>query len=239
MKKTNDPTKPLRYEFLLFDLDNTLMDFHAGEKIALMQTMEERGSSIGERDYKKYREINTVVWGRFEKGLLNSEGVQRVRFEMFLEHLGQDAAGATALNAQYVDNLSRQAVLFDGAEELLVRLKERYRIAAVTNGLKIVQRERLKRTGFDALFDGVFISQEMGVQKPDKAYFDRVFDHFGDEKRSKYLMIGDSLTADILGGINAGMDTCWLRPEGAKAREEIQPTYTVDGFEELEALLLG
>jgi YjjG family noncanonical pyrimidine nucleotidase len=237
MKTTNNPAKAARYEYLLFDLDNTLMDFHAGEKAALMQTMAERGAPIDESGYLAYREINREVWGRFERGLLDSAGVQRERFERFLAQLGQDPAGATALNAAYVVNLGQQAIPFDGARELLERLRERYRLAAVTNGLTLVQRERLKRSAFDALFDGVFISQEMGLQKPDKAYFEHVLSRFGDGEKSKYLMIGDSLTADIRGGINAGIDTCWLRPKGAEARGDIRPTYIADGFDDLLRLL--
>ena len=237
MKNTNELTKPLRYEYLLFDLDNTLMDFHAGEKVALFQTLQERGIPTDEQVYDAYHRINQEAWGRFELGQLNSLSVQRVRFEAFLEHLGQNPAGADALNADYVEKLALQAIPYDGARELLQRLKGRYRIAAATNGLTLVQRKRLERTGFDTLFDALFISQEMGLQKPDKAYFDYMLARFGDGDKRKYLMIGDSLTADVQGGINAGIDTCWLPPAGAKPREDIEPTYVANGFDELLRLL--
>jgi len=114
----------------------------------------------------------------------------------------------------------------------------RYRLAVVTNGLHLVQRARLERSGFLPLLDGVFISQEMGVQKPTKAYFDAVLSAFGDGNPNRYLMIGDSLSADIQGGINAGLDTCWFRPAGMEPREDVPPTYTVGGYDELLALLL-
>ena len=185
MKNTNELTKPLRYEYLLFDLDNTLMDFHAGEKVALFQTLEERGILTSEQVYDAYHRINQEAWGRFELGQLNSLSVQRVRFEAFLEHLGQDPAGADALNADYVEKLAGQAIPYDGARELLQRLKGRYRIAAATNGLTLVQRKRLERTGFDTLFDALFISQEMGLQKPDKAYFEYMLERFGDGGQAK------------------------------------------------------
>ena len=225
------------YEYLLFDIDNTLMDFSAGEKAALFQTMEELGTPISGADHLKYTQINADVWGRFELGLLDSRGVQRVRFEEFAAHLKRDPAEAQALNDRYVENLGRQAILLAGAADMLRRLKERYRIAAVTNGLHLVQRARLERSGLLPLLDGVFISQEMGVQKPSREYFDAVLAAFGDGDRAKYLVIGDSLSADIQGGVNAGIDTCWFNPKGAE-QGEIQPTYTAGSFEELLALLL-
>ena len=230
--------KTQRYAYLLFDIDNTLMDFSAGEKTALLQTMAELGTPLFEADFQKYLEINAGAWGRFEKGLLDSKSVQRVRFEEFAQYLNRDVAEAQMLNDCYVENLGKQAILFDGALDLLKQLKPQYQIAVVTNGLHLVQRTRLERSGFLPLLDGVFISQEMGVQKPHKSYFDEVFRSFGDGERSKYLMIGDSLSADIQGGINAGLDTCWFHPSGEPNNTEIRPTYTVRGFEELLALLL-
>jgi len=226
------------YQFLMFDVDNTLMDFSAGEKAALFQTMEELGTPIGDDDHKKYLEINAGVWLRFEQGLLDSKAVQRIRFEEFAEHLDRDPAEALLLNDAYVENLGKQAIMLDGAMEMLHKLKERYQIAVVTNGLHLVQRARLTRSGLLPLLDGVFISQEMGVQKPDKAYFDEVFRTYGDRDKRKYLMIGDSLSADIQGGINAGVDTCWYHPSGTAAEGAITPTYTVRDFSEMTRLLL-
>ena len=232
----NETTR--KYEYLLFDIDNTLMDFSAGEKIALYQTMAELGSPISDEEHQAYLAINAGVWARFEQGLLDSKTVQRLRFEQFLEYLRQDPARAQSVNDHYVENLGKQAVVMDGAMDMLRRVKARYRLAVVTNGLHLVQRARLERSGFLPLLDGVFISQEMGVQKPTKAYFDAVLSVFGDGNPNKYLMIGDSLSADIQGGINAGIDTCWLRPAGMEPREDVPPTYTVGGYDELMELLL-
>ena len=227
-----------RYEYLLFDIDNTLMDFNAGEKIALFQTMEEFGAPIQDEDYRAYLTINQAQWTKFEQGLLDSKAVQRMRFEEFAAHLNRDRAEGDALNARYVENLGRQAILMEGAMDLILQLRERYKIAVVTNGLTLVQRERLKRSSFLPHLDGVFISQEMGVQKPSAAYFDYVLRELNGADRTKCLMIGDSLSADILGGINAGIDTCWLRPAGAAPRADVSPTYTVDTYAELLGLLL-
>lgn len=213
------------------------MDFSAGEKAALFQTMEERGAPITDDDHKKYLEINVGVWGRFEQGLIDSKAVQRIRFEEFLSYRNHDAAHAQAVNDHYVENLGRQAILLDGVMETLHKLKERYRIAVVTNGLHLVQRARLERSGLLPLIDGVFISQEMGVQKPSREYFDAVLSAFGDGDRAKYLVIGDSLSADIQGGVNAEIDTCWYNPNGAESGD-IKPTYTVQNFGELLTLLL-
>ncbi len=230
-------TNPRKYEYLLFDIDNTLMDFTAGEKTALFQTMEEMGVPISEADYQKYLEVNRAAWARFETGELDSKAVQRVRFEDYAMHLGVDVAHGAALNARYVENLGQQAILLPGAMELLETLSRRYKLAVATNGLTLVQRARLQKSGFLPLLSGVFISQEMGVQKPEKAYYEHIFSAFGDDAREKYLMIGDSLSADIAGGINAGIDSCWYRPFGA-GEPHVVPTYTVDGYEELLELLL-
>ena len=234
--RLNTPTK--RYQYLLFDIDNTLMDFSAGEKAALYQTMAELGSPLSDAEYRAYLEINAGVWALFEQGLYDSITVQRLRFEQFLEYLRQDPARAQTVNDHYVKNLGKQAVVMDGALEMLRRVREQYRLAVVTNGLHLVQRARLERSGFLPLLDGVFISQEMGVQKPAKAYFDVVLAAFGDGDPSKYLIVGDSLTADIQGGIHAGIDTCWFRPAGMEPRADIVPTFTVRGYDELLALLL-
>lgn len=228
---------PRTYEYLLFDIDNTLMDFTAGEKTALFQTMEEMGISISECDYEAYLQINQAAWARFETGELDSVAVQRVRFEDYAAHLGRDASHGAAMNARYVQNLGEQAILLEGAAEMLERLAERYRLAVATNGLTLVQRARLKKSGILPLLSGVFISQEMGVQKPDRAYFEHIFAAYGDSARGKYLMIGDSLRADIAGGVNAGIDTCWYVPAGAENATP-QPTYTVSSFDELMGLLL-
>lgn len=226
------------YEYLLFDIDNTLMDFSAGEKVALFQTMEALGRPLLDADYRSYLSINERIWTKFEQGLLDSKTVQRLRFEQFLSYLNRDPADAQAVNDRYVENLGKQAVVMDGAMDMLRRVKTKYKLAVVTNGLRLVQRARLERSGFLPLLDGVFISQEMGVQKPTKAYFDAVLGAFGSGDPADYLVIGDSLSADIQGGINAGIDTCWFRPADMEPRADVQPTYTVEGYPALLELLL-
>lgn len=228
---------PHQYEYLLFDIDNTLMDFNLGEKTALFQTMEELGVPFAEADYHRYLEINRAAWMRFEAGELDSKAVQRVRFEDFAIHLGRDIAEGFGMNARYVENLGQQAILLPGAIEMLTTLSSRYKLAVATNGLTLVQRARLQKSGFLPLLDGVFISQEMGVQKPGRDFYEFIFRSFGDDAREKYLMIGDSIAADITGGINAGIDTLWYHPTGG-GEPEIKPTYTVRSFDELIALLL-
>ena len=228
---------PRTYEYLLFDIDNTLMDFTAGEKTALFQTMEELHVPISEADYRKYLEVNRAAWSRFEAGELDSRQVQRVRFEDFAAHLGRDIADGAGMNARYVENLGQQAILLPGAMEMLKELSRCYKLAVATNGLTLVQRMRLEKSGILPLLAGVFISQEMGVQKPDKSYYEAIFRAFGDSAKEKYLMIGDSLSADIQGGINAGIHTLWYHPTGDET-PDIAPTYMARSFDEMLALLL-
>jgi len=141
------------------------------------------------------------------------------------------------MNARYVENLGQQAILLKGAMDMLTQLSRRYQLAVASNGLTLVQRARLQKSGLLPLLREVFISQEMGVPKPDKAYYEYIFEEFGDASREKYLMIGDSLSADITGGVNAGIDTCWYHPAGIE-QVSPQPTYTVRGYDELLELLL-
>ena len=226
------------YRYLLFDIDNTLLDFSAGERAALFQTMQEMNLPIQEPDYRMYLSINQSVWSKFEAGLLDSKAVQRLRFEEFAAYLHRDPAEGPALNERYVENLSRQAILLDGALDALRQLSRRYRLAVVTNGLTLVQRERLERSGFLPFLAGVFISQEMGVQKPSREYFDYVLNALGDLDRTQYLVIGDSPSADIQGGVNAEIDTCWFLKDGSAQSASELPTYTVHGYPELLRLLM-
>ena len=216
------------------------MDFYNSEKNALIQTMKDMSIKITSSDHQKYREISQLLWEKFEKGLINSASLQRKRFELFAEYLHIDIAKAPLINERYVRNLSHQVIMQSGALEMVQKLKRWYKIAVITNGLYKVQRERLKRSGLQQMLDGVFISQEMGVRKPCKEFFMMVMDAFYDHDRDKYLIIGDSITADISGGINAGMDTCWYNPTHKKVQDiEFSATYNIDGFDDLMALLLG
>lgn len=223
----------VKYKILLFDADETLLDFPASEKEALKKVLEHFGIEYSEELRTTFSAINLALWKQLEKGLITRDVIRIRRFEQFVQ-----AAGITAdpkeMSALYVKFLGESCFVLPGAAELCEKLKEKYELYIVTNGIGTVQQSRLKKSGLLPYFKGVFVSEEIGSQKPDKKFFDFIFAKIVEKDKSKFIIIGDSMTSDILGGINAGIDTCFFNPWG---REEIYtPTYTVTSFEELENL---
>ena len=223
----------VKYKILLFDADETLLDFPASEKEALKKVLEHFGIRYSEEFRATFSAINLALWKQLEKGLVTRDIIRIRRFEQFVQTTGI-TADPKEMSALYVKFLGESCFVLPGAAELCEKLKEKYELYIVTNGIGTVQQSRLKKSGLLPYFKDVFISEEIGSQKPDKRFFDFIFAKIAEKDKSKFIIIGDSMTSDILGGINAGIDTCFFNPWG---REEIYtPTYTVTSFEELENL---
>ncbi|MBQ1186861.1 MAG: YjjG family noncanonical pyrimidine nucleotidase [Clostridia bacterium] len=219
-----------KYTTLLFDADETLLDFPAAEKAALGKVCEKFGIEFSEEIRATFSRINLALWKQLEKGLITRDLIRIRRFEQFAEHFGIKA-DASEMAVYYVECLSTFAILLDGAEELCKTLSENYELYIITNGIGTVQQQRLAKSGLLPYFKGVFISEEVGSQKPQKKFFDHVLTHINEKDKNKICVVGDSMSSDILGGINAGLDTCFFNPWG---REEIYtPTYTANGFDAL------
>ena len=221
---------------VLLDLDDTILDFRKAEARALKRSLEELGVSVREEMLRRYNVINLQYWERLERGELTRPQVLLGRFEQLLQEygLGTDPA---ALRDRYEKNLSQGHYFVDGAEELLKQLSGKYRLFLVSNGPACVQKGRLESAGIAPYFEQIFISEELGVNKPDPRYFEACFariDHFD---RSRCIIVGDSLTSDILGGKNAGIATCWFNLRDREAREDIIPDWRIDRLDELPALL--
>lgn len=227
----------MKYTSLLLDIDDTLLDFLKCERHAFLKTCEEFEIQNGEEIYPTYSKINDDCWKELEKGLLNRSQVTVERFHRLFKLMGISIL-PTDFNNSYRENLSRFHFLFDGADKLCEELAKSYKLYAVTNGTKIAQDRRIRESGLKKYFSGIFISEVLSLSKPDKRFYDYIVDNIEEKDRKKMLVIGDSLTSDIQGGINSGIDTCWYNPHNKTAPDKMNITYTVKNFDELLKILL-
>lgn len=224
-----------KYTTVYFDLDNTLLDFSAAERKAISKLLIKYSLPIDDSIISEYSRINQSYWERFEKGIIKKDEIYAGRFRTLLEFLAQ-ARDAEKMATDYFGLLSAGHDVIDGAIEVLDYVKGKgYIICATTNGVSYTQYKRIKESGLQKYFDYVFVSEDAGCQKPDKAYFDYVMMNSPEKEKSKILVIGDSQSSDILGGINSGLDTCWLNPSG-KAAVHI-PTYEISNILEVKKIL--
>lgn len=207
------------YDILLFDADDTLFDFGKCEEIAFEKALSKVGVDLIPGMTGDYSAINLECWKRLERGELSREDLKRLRFAVFLEKYGIDRDPAVLARA-YEEELSRTAVLFPGAEDLIRRLSEKARVYVITNGLTAVQRGRFSRSPITKYLSGVFISEEIGYNKPDRRYFDAVIRGIPGFDRDRAIVIGDSLTSDVKGANNAGLRVLWYDPKGKGVLDE-------------------
>lgn len=216
----------MRYPTLLFDLDHTLLDSDESERLAYAHTMTSIGLADHEVHFERYVDINRAMWRAVESGELAPAEVRHRRFERFNREVGLDA-DTHEMADRFVDGLCRFGDLYPGAREVLEGVAERARLGLITNGLTRVQRSRLDRLDLGGLFDVIVISEEVGVTKPRREIFDLALGELGEPDRRGTLMVGDSLTSDMAGGRNAGVDTCWFNPDRATAPADDGPTHEI------------
>ena len=223
-------------EFLFLDLDDTILDFAQAERVALSRTLADFGvEPTGER-IGLYSSINKDCWKRMERGELTKAQLRTVRFAEFFAAIGIDA-DVEAVAEAYVINLSRGHWFLPGAEAAVERLSKKYRLFLASNGMAEVQKGRMTSANLYRYLEQSFISEEMGAAKPARAYFDAAFARIEGFDPARAMMVGDSLSSDILGGINAGIRTCWVNPGNKMRREDIVPDYEITALSQLEALL--
>ena len=223
-------------EFLLLDLDDTILDFHKAERIAISKTIRQFGVEPTEEVLALYHNINKWHWEQLELGKLTRAQVLENRFGVLFSQLGLEA-NATECARAYEKNLSIGHYFLPGAEEAVEALSKRYRLFLVSNGTASVQKGRMTSANLYRFFEEVFVSQEIGYNKPAKAYFDACFARIPGFDPKKAILVGDSLTSDILGGINAGVATVWVNPAHLPARPDIQPDYEIEYLHQLQDLL--
>jgi 2-haloacid dehalogenase len=227
---------PQKYQWLFFDADGTLFDFDRAEAKALEYSFRDFNLDYISSYGGVYQQINQQVWQDFELGKITSAELRIARFERLFQALDIQA-DAKVFSARYLIHLGNAAELIEGAGEIVRLLQEKYHLVLVTNGIKEVQRSRLAQSTIADCFELVAISEEIGAAKPDPHYFAAVFNQLGSPSRESVLVIGDSLTSDIQGGINYELDTCWYNPQNRPANPLIQPTYQIKTLEELHAVL--
>ena len=222
-------------EFLFLDLDDTILDFHKAERIAISKTIREFGVEPDEEILSLYHRINKWHWEQLELGTMTREEVLVNRFGVLFEKLGKtvDAARCAGI---YEKNLSTGHYFLPGAEEAVDALSKKYRLFLASNGTASVQKGRMTSANLYRFFETVFVSQEIGHNKPSRAYFDACFARIPGFDKEKAVMVGDSLSSDIKGGINAGLKTVWVNPNHLPCGD-IKPDYEIEALSQLEALL--
>lgn len=226
----------MKYEWLLFDLDNTLLDFNVSEHYALAKVLQTVDIDFNESNLKIYEKINRQCWDDFEAGNLPQAKLNNLRFSRFLTALNLPNENATQLGDYYLAQLSEKSVFMEGGQILLQEQYEKYQLGIITNGLKQVQRPKLIKSGLVDYFKVIVVSDEIGISKPQPAIFDHTFEKMGFPAKEKVLMIGDSLNSDIQGGINYGIDTCWYNFKDNKNNSTIKPTYEINHLAALKTL---
>jgi 2-haloacid dehalogenase len=221
---------------VLFDLDDTLFDFHKAEKIALTKTLVHFGIDPTEETLALYSTINAAHWKRLELGEISREEVKVGRYRELFKTIGVECDPVKA-TAYYESMLAIGHYFMPGAPELLEELYRKYRLYIVSNGTAKVQEGRIGSSGIAKYMDGIFISQILGANKPDKQFFDICFAEIPDFSLSETVIIGDSLSSDIKGGINAGITTVWFNPKRIENDNNIKPDYTIKELSEVPGLL--
>ena len=227
-----------KYYCILFDADNTLLDFDAAERKALAENLTEYGIEPSSETVQKYREINEGLWRQLEKGQIRRDKLVSERFTRFLKEIGAAGNGAE-MNRFYLDKLASHPDLMPGnVLDVLRELAEVATLAIVTNGFDRVQGRRVKESGVAEWMEEVFVSERLESEKPNRKIFDAALRTLGVENREHVLVVGASLSSDIQGGINAGLDTCWLNRDHQENPGLVSPTYEIDALEQLYPIVM-
>lgn len=224
------------YTHLLFDLDNTILDFDRSESDALQRTFSDFSLPYEQASIDLYHQINKACWLAFENGELDQQTLRGLRFEKFLEAM-EVKKDAHRMSEAYLQYLGNTAFWIDGAQQLLDQLRPDFKLVMVTNGLKDVQWPRLRQTKLVDYFETIVISEEIGTSKPSSDFFEFTFDQINHPAKSKTLIIGDSLNSDIRGGNDFGISTCWYNPNQKSNPTTVQPKYEIANLNALGNIL--
>lgn len=216
---------------ILFDLDNTLLDFNRAEYNAFQEVMSHYEIIFTESIFKQYEDINAGLWKELEQGLLTMEYVQNERFGVLFKQLNLNFDGVQA-NEYYHKMLQNHSELVLHAEEVCSVLAKQYQISIVTNGVYNTQINRIHNSAINKFITNIFISELIGVEKPDVRFFDYVIEKLQCDNK-EVLIVGDSLSSDIQGGINAGFQTCWYNPDEKENKFDIIPDYVISDLREV------
>ena len=227
-----------KYETILWDLDQTLLDFDRSMDYAIRAVFEQYALYIDEKTVARYEVINRDHWNRLERGEISKEELKVGRFRVLLEELGIQSVKPEEIATSYQDALGSIYYYIDGAVEVVTKLRELgYHQYVVTNGVNTTQINKMKLSGFDKLMDGVFVSELMEYPKPMKEYFDACFATLPEGTREKSILVGDSLTSDMQGANNEGITACWFNPKGRAKDIAVQIDYEIRSLEEVLSIV--
>ncbi len=224
------------YQWLLFDADGTLFNYEAAEEKALLNSFDAAEIVFLPQYGDVYGEVNAALWRLFEQGEISLADLRITRFAQFFERVGV-TTDAAAFSRTYLNFLGQSTDLIPGALEILAALQGHYRMVIITNGISEVQRSRLSLSPIKDYFEDIFISEEIGISKPATGYFDAVFNGIGHPLKEAVLVIGDSLSSDMRGGINYGLDTCWFNPNGIERPAEMNIRFEINKLDQLLEIL--
>ena len=225
-----------KYETLLFDVDDTLLDFDLAENAALDRMFKEENIATTPEMIARYKEINETMWRAFERGEVTKNTLHNTRFAIALKEFGLEVDGVyfESLFQKYLQEAHHYV---DGAYEVIAQLAESHHLYVVSNGITMTQNKRLVDANLAQYFKGIFISEQTGYQKPMPAFFDYVFERIDHFDKAKTLIICDSLTSDVKGGLLSGIDTCWFNIRNVENTSDIEPHYEIKKLHELHGLL--
>lgn len=222
-------------KFIFLDLDDTILDFHRSESVALSKTLRSLNVNPTDEVVARYSEINLAHWKALERKELTRQQVLTGRFHQLFHELGMNVSPNVA-QSLYEKNLSESHFFIDGAPRLLMTLSRKYPLYIASNGTTVVQNSRIASAGIGRYFKGIFLSQELGADKPQIEFFERATNQILGYTPEESIILGDSLTSDIQGGINAGMHTCWFNPHG-RERGDITPEFEIADLSEFDTVL--
>ncbi len=226
------------YKYLLWDIDGTVLDFLAAEEYAIKTLFVKYGlGECSDEMLSQYSRINVKYWEALERNEMSKPEILVGRFREFFAENNIDVSLAEKFNKEYQTTLGDHVVFVKNAKEMLLSEKNKYILIAVTNGTKIAQTKKLQKSGLDKIFDAVYISEDVGIEKPNAGYFEHVFIKSGINNPKEALLIGDSLTSDMRGGEIAGIDTCWYNPNHTVNNKNITVTYEISDLAEIEQIL--
>ena len=228
----------MKYEILLFDADNTILDFDKSEEQALSRAFCDVGLEFSQNVLKTYRKNNVAQWELFELGKLTKPQVLINRFVLTFDELQLPSELARLTGDLYEEYLKLGFFVVPYAEEVLTTLQKQCKLYVVSNGVAAIQNSRMKGSGLEKYFLDRFVSETVGYPKPQLEYFNYCFAHIENFDKSKTLIIGDSLTSDIQGGVNAGIDTCWFNPAHKQNNSSLSPTYEIDDLRSIMPLVV-
>lgn len=226
-----------KYKLIMLDADSTLFDYKKGEQKALSETLNDFNINQNINDYlESFKTINYGMWIELENGTVTKDELRIERFKRLFNDKSE-ILNIEDFALKYIKNLSKQAYLLDGAVEICDYLSAKYTLAIITNGIKEVQCSRITISEINKYIKNIIVSEEAGFNKPHQGIFEYAFKISNHKNKKNALIIGDSLSSDITGGYNFGIDTCWFNPEDEKLTVDFKPTFIIKKLEELKEIL--